>query len=103
MFPELRAVQIEAPGDVLEMREGSDEAPAHEAGTLPRAVGFRPTTTFKSLIMGFLTLTGCGVAIFTVDLSERDLLLSTCFLEFHLEDGVKSMFMLCCLFSSSRR
>jgi hypothetical protein len=48
--------------------------------------------------MGFLTLTGCGVAIFTVDLSERDLLLSTCFLEFHLEDGVKSMFMLCCLF-----
>ncbi len=32
MFPELRAVQIEVPGDVLEMREGSDEAPAHEAG-----------------------------------------------------------------------
>ena len=34
MFPELRAVQIEVPGDVLEMREGSDEAPAHEAGAL---------------------------------------------------------------------
>ena len=32
MFPELRAVQIEVPGDVLEMREGSGEAPAHEAG-----------------------------------------------------------------------
>ena len=34
MFPELRAVQIEVPGDVLEMREGSGEAPAHEAGAL---------------------------------------------------------------------
>ena len=32
MFPELRAVQIEVPGDVLEMREGSGEAPAHETG-----------------------------------------------------------------------
>jgi|HubBroStandDraft_3_1064219.scaffolds.fasta_scaffold1020469_1 hypothetical protein len=32
MFPELRAVQIEVPGDILEMREGSDEVPAHEAG-----------------------------------------------------------------------
>ena len=31
MFPEPRAVQIEVPGDVLEMREGSGEAPAHEA------------------------------------------------------------------------
>ena len=32
MFPELRAVQIEVPRDVLEMLEGSGEAPAHEAG-----------------------------------------------------------------------
>jgi hypothetical protein len=32
MFPELRAVQIEVPRDVLEMREGRGEAPAHEAG-----------------------------------------------------------------------
>ena len=32
MFPELRIVQIEVPGDVLEMLEGSGEAPAHEAG-----------------------------------------------------------------------
>jgi hypothetical protein len=32
MFPELRAVQIEVPRDVLEMREGSGEAPALEAG-----------------------------------------------------------------------
>jgi hypothetical protein len=36
MFPELRAVQIEVPGDVLEMREGSGEAPAHEAGAFVR-------------------------------------------------------------------
>jgi hypothetical protein len=33
MFPELRAGQIEVPGDVLEMREGSGEAPAHEYST----------------------------------------------------------------------
>jgi hypothetical protein len=32
MFPELRAVQIEVPRDVLEMLEGSGEAPAHQAG-----------------------------------------------------------------------
>jgi hypothetical protein len=32
MFPELRAVQIEVPRDVLEMLEGSGEAPAYEAG-----------------------------------------------------------------------
>ena len=32
MFPELKGVRIEVPGDVLEMREGSGEAPAHEAG-----------------------------------------------------------------------
>jgi hypothetical protein len=32
MFPELRAVQIEVPGDALELREASGEAPAHEAG-----------------------------------------------------------------------
>ena len=32
MFSELRAVKIEVPGDVLEMREGSDEASAQEAG-----------------------------------------------------------------------
>jgi hypothetical protein len=36
MFPELRAVQIEVPGDVLEMREGSGEAPAYEAGARER-------------------------------------------------------------------
>ena len=32
MFPELRAEQIEVPRDVLEMREGNGEAPAHKAG-----------------------------------------------------------------------
>jgi hypothetical protein len=32
MFSELRAVQIEVPGDVVEMRKGSGEAPAHKAG-----------------------------------------------------------------------
>jgi hypothetical protein len=32
MFPELRAVQIEVPRDVLAMLEGSGEPPAHEAG-----------------------------------------------------------------------
>src|SRR5580704_11122320 len=32
MFPELRAVQIEVPRDVLEMLEGSGEATAHQAG-----------------------------------------------------------------------
>jgi len=32
MFPELRALQIEVPGDVVEMLEGGGEAPAHEAG-----------------------------------------------------------------------
>jgi hypothetical protein len=31
MVPELRAVLIEVPGGVLEMREGSGEAPVHEA------------------------------------------------------------------------
>jgi hypothetical protein len=36
MFSELRAVQIEVPGDVVEMRKGSGEAPAHEAGALLR-------------------------------------------------------------------
>jgi hypothetical protein len=59
-------------------------------------VRFRPTTVSKSLIIGFLTLTVCGVAIFTVDLSECDVLLSACFLEFHLEDGVKPLLRLCC-------
>lgn len=34
MFPELRAVQIEVPGDVVGMRQGSGEAPAQEAGAL---------------------------------------------------------------------
>jgi hypothetical protein len=48
--------------------------PAHEAGALPRAVGFRPTTLSEAIIIGFLTLMGCGVVIFTVDLSECDLL-----------------------------
>ena len=32
MFAELRTVQIEMHGDVREIREGSGEAPAHEAG-----------------------------------------------------------------------
>jgi hypothetical protein len=32
MFPELRALQIEVPRDVLAMLEGSGEAPAQEAG-----------------------------------------------------------------------
>ncbi len=45
-----------------------------------------------SIIIGFLTLTGCGVAISTVDLSECDLLLSACFLEFHLEDGEATVY-----------
>jgi hypothetical protein len=42
MFPELRAVQIEMPRDVLAMLEGSGEAPAHEAGALraSRAIFF---------------------------------------------------------------
>jgi hypothetical protein len=34
MFAELRTVQIEMHGDVREIREGSGEAPAHEAGAL---------------------------------------------------------------------
>ena len=42
--------------------------PAHQAGVLPRAIGFRPTTPSKSIITGFLTPTGYGVAIFTLDL-----------------------------------
>jgi hypothetical protein len=49
--------------------------PAHEAVALPPTVGFRLTTASNSLIIGFLALTGCGVGIFTVDLSELDLLL----------------------------
>jgi hypothetical protein len=32
IFPELRDLQIVVPRDVLETREGSGEAPAHEAG-----------------------------------------------------------------------
>ena len=46
--------------------------PAYEAGALLRAIGFPPTTLSKSIIMGFLTLTGRGIAISTVDLWECD-------------------------------
>lgn len=42
MFPERRTVQIEVPGDVLEMREGSDVAPAHEAGASPIRLSLGP-------------------------------------------------------------
>ena len=54
MFPELRAVQIEVPGDVLEMREGSGEAPAHEAGVrltikpLTESFGGKPNVLLPS-------------------------------------------------------
>ena len=54
MFPELRAVQIEMPGDVLEMREGSGEAPAHEAGVrltikpLTESFGGKPNVLLPS-------------------------------------------------------
>jgi hypothetical protein len=41
-FPELRAVLIEVPGDVFEMREGSCEAPAHEAGASPIRLSLGP-------------------------------------------------------------
>jgi len=35
MFQELRNVRIEVPEDVLEIREGSGEAPPHQVGVLP--------------------------------------------------------------------
>ena len=53
-----------------------------DAPIQPEAEGFRPTNLSKSIIMGSLPPTGYGVAIFTLDLSECDLLLPACFLEF---------------------
>ena len=56
--------------------------PAHQAGVLPRPVGFRPTSALKLITMGLLASTGNGVAIFALDWPKFDLFFPTFFLEF---------------------
>src|SRR6266849_5013904 len=62
----------------------------------PDAVGFRPTTSPKSIIMGSLTPTGDGVAIFTLDLSECGLCNLACFFEFASCGLADALFRVCC-------